>query len=235
MAARNSIVVFSATSVSHEEVKSILPCACCCAPIARGDLPRVVEEGARLVAIIDGVFHQRLPVAPMEIRSALGRGVRIYGASSMGALRAAEMYPLGMIGVGRIYQWYRSGEVAADDEVALIFDPETLESISVPLVNVRYALGKAVDAGLLTEEEPAGLLAAAKKIHYTELTFAQVLRDGRALIPAGQSADSLERYLAGFDLKHEDAVACLNEVRGYLDAHPELLDEPSVPQGGPAR
>ena len=39
----------------------------------------------------------------------------------MGALRAAETRAHGMIGIGQIFEWYASGEIEGDDEVAQIF------------------------------------------------------------------------------------------------------------------
>ena len=44
-----------------------------------------------MVGIIDGVFDQALSVSVFEIRAALKRGVIIWGAASMGALRAVEV------------------------------------------------------------------------------------------------------------------------------------------------
>ncbi len=64
-------------------------------------------------------------------------GVTVVGGCSMGALRASELDTYGMIGVGRIYRWYRDGVAESDDEVAVTFHPDTLEPLSVPLVNMR--------------------------------------------------------------------------------------------------
>jgi hypothetical protein len=51
------------------------------------------------------------------------QGVHVFGAASMGALRAAEMHSLGMVGIGTIFQWYRDGKIVADDEVAVRHGP----------------------------------------------------------------------------------------------------------------
>jgi len=67
--------------------------------------------------IIDGVFHQEPAVPPREILDVLEDGAVIVGASSMGALRAAECWPAGMRGVGTIYRLYRRGALKSDDEV----------------------------------------------------------------------------------------------------------------------
>ena len=42
-----------------------------------------------------------------------GGGVRVYGAASMGALRAAELDAFGMVGIGKIYESYRVGRYDA--------------------------------------------------------------------------------------------------------------------------
>ena len=41
----------------------------------------------------------------------------------MGALRAAELHPFGMVGIGQVYEWYRDGTIDADDEVAVAHGP----------------------------------------------------------------------------------------------------------------
>jgi hypothetical protein len=208
-----STVVFAGPSISHEEARAVLPGAGYLPPIARGDLPAAVAAGARTVVIIDGVFHQRLPVSPLEIKEALGRGVRVYGAASMGALRAAEMYRHGMVGVGLIYQWYRTGVVVADHEVGLLFDPASYRALTVPLVNVRYSLLRATEDGLLTDVTAGVLLSRAKAIHYTELNYPSLLRSSSDVLPLGLTARSFTTYLESFDLKQQDALACLGEVR----------------------
>ena len=48
----------------------------------------------------------------------MAAGTQVFGAASMGALRAAELAPFGMIGVGAIFAAYRDGRLTGDDEVA---------------------------------------------------------------------------------------------------------------------
>ena len=90
-------------------------------PAKRGDL-LAAGDGATIIGLIDGVFHQECAVAHREILAAVKKGVRVVGSSSMGALRAAEMDTLGMVGIGEIYRMYKSGELESDDEVALVFE-----------------------------------------------------------------------------------------------------------------
>ena len=46
------------------------------------------------------------------------------GASSMGALRAAELSQFGMVGIGEVYQAFKLGRLEDDDEVAIVHGPE---------------------------------------------------------------------------------------------------------------
>src|SRR5512136_1531432 len=145
------IIVFLGPSLEREAAESILS-ADYRSPARRGDLLRAVEDGATIIGLIDGVFHQESAVAHREILTAIKRGVTVIGSSSMGALRAAEMDTLGMVGIGEIFRMYRSGELISDDEVALVFDPETELSLSGPLVNIRFTLRKAEREGIITPQ-----------------------------------------------------------------------------------
>lgn len=142
-------------------------------PVRRGDLSKLLESEltVRQVAIIDGEFGQSLAVSVTEIRSLLQAGIQVFGASSMGALRAAECKVLGMRGVGWIYEAYLQGLLQADDEVALLFDPLSKYAVTVPLVNVRWSLELAVKAGAVDVAAQDKLLTIAKNISFRERTY----------------------------------------------------------------
>jgi hypothetical protein len=139
-------------------------------PIKRGDLARHGPE-TECIGIVDGEFYQNLAVSPKEILPLLERGVRVYGASSMGALRAAELDSCGMIGVGSIFEAYRDGVIDADDEVAIAYDPATYRPTSAPLVNVRFALQKAVDQGLIETSRVDEIIQAVKGIYFPDRSY----------------------------------------------------------------
>src|SRR6266566_5098836 len=83
-------------------------------PAGCGDVYRAVMDGATTIAIVDGFFHLRPAVRHKEIAWALSRGVRVFGAASMGALRAVEMAASGMRGVGRIFEAFCRGDLEDD-------------------------------------------------------------------------------------------------------------------------
>jgi hypothetical protein len=208
------IIVFLGPSLEREAAEKILP-AEYRPPAKRGDLLRAAEEGAAIIGLIDGVFHQESAVAHREILAAVKKGVNVVGASSMGALRAAEMDTLGMTGIGEVYRMYRSGELISDDEVALVFDPETGLSLSEPLVNIRFTLKRAVADGIISEQEHAALLSAARSLFYPQRTYQKIVTS------AGDSlADpSRARFLAwvpdhAVDRKRMDAIEALEYIAG---------------------
>ncbi len=124
-------------------------------PVRHGDLLALpdIGRGDWDVYIVDGEFGQSLAVTVTEIRTVLRAGNRVFGCSSMGALRAAECGPIGMTGHGWVFGAYESGLVDGDDEVALLYDPDTYEPLTVPSVNVRWLVSELVAHGELTEAE----------------------------------------------------------------------------------
>jgi hypothetical protein len=173
------------------------------------------------IALIDGVFGGRPAVWHKEILWALSRGVHLVGGASMGALRAAELADYGMIGVGWVFEAYRSGAIEADDEVAVLHGPAELGSLplSEPLVNVRHNLERAAAAGLIGQDEAAALLTLAARRHFTERSWPALLMDARA--GAAVTPEALARLEAwrathGSDCKRNDArlvLARLEKIR----------------------
>ena len=57
-----------------------------------------------VIGIIDGYFEIVPTVWHKEILWAMAQGIHVFGAASIGALRAAELDAFGMRGIGRIYE-----------------------------------------------------------------------------------------------------------------------------------
>jgi hypothetical protein len=182
-------------------------------PICRGDLARVPEE-VRFVGIVDGEFYQRLAVSPKELLPLLKRGVKVFGASSMGALRAAETYTLGTIGIGKIFAMFRDGILDGDDEVALVYEPETYRKLSEPLVNLRCALDMAVGAKIIDEEERDRLVLQMKSYYFPDRSHKALQRLCPAL--ASYFRDSVLP-----DVKRDDALELLNAMKSARVAQRE--------------
>ncbi|MEN6340930.1 MAG: TfuA-related McrA-glycine thioamidation protein [Methanospirillum sp.] len=202
-------IVFLGPSCDEAAARAILPGAEFRPPAARGDIEQAAAEGARLIVLIDGVFLQDCAVGHREVLGVLRAGVTVIGASSMGALRAAELDGLGMVGIGEVYRRFRAGELESDDEVALVYDPESGYALSEPLVNIRATLEGAVAEGALSPTDAAAVIEAAQALYFPERTWPAILR--RAAV-----GDAVREAIARrppIDLKRADAIAALEYAR----------------------
>ena len=147
-------------------------------PAAQGDFYRAARERPAAIGLIDGYFDERPAVWHKEILWALAEGIPVYGAASMGALRAAELHLFGMRGIGRIFEQYRTGGLMADDAVALEHGPPEAGyvNLSEPLVNIEATLARAVRDGIATTSEAETLCARARSLHYRERTWQALLK-----------------------------------------------------------
>jgi hypothetical protein len=177
-------------------------------PVQQGDLLRLRDLDPSVVAIVDGAFFQVPSITHKEILLTLERGVRVLGASSLGALRAAELDVFGMEGVGEIYRLYKRGVIDGDDEVALAH-AESVDGyapMSEPLVNIRHNLSRARKRGLISRAAESAIVGATRKLHFTQRSYAAA---------ATHAPDSQRDSLAEFfrkqaeDVKRSDALALL--------------------------
>lgn len=185
-------------------------------PVRQGELYRAALERPAIIGVIDGYFESTPTVWHKEILWAMAQGIHVYGAASIGALRAAELDVFGMRGIGRIYEDFRDGVLQDDDEVAVMHGPAELgyPSVTEAMVNIRATLAAAVQAGVVTEDLAATLTATAKALFYKERTY-EALLAGSAL--SGGNAASLARLRewlpAGrLDQKHRDALGMLDAI-----------------------
>jgi hypothetical protein len=200
--------VYLGPSLSRREAESILE-ALYLPPICRGDLALLPPE-TKVVCIIDGEFYQRLAVSTKEIVVLLDRGMKVFGAASMGALRAAEMHSVGMVGVGEIFAMFRDGVLDGDDEVALVYDPQTYRNLSDPLINLRHTLKIAVAEGILDEVEMNSLVAKMKSCYFPDRSYKalQVLCPAlvdflrQTVLPDIKANDARELLVAVRDMQH---------------------------------
>lgn len=181
-------------------------------PASRGDVESAAEQyGA--VLLIDGVFHHDLAPSPKEVYAACRR-VATLGASSMGALRAAECWPYGMRPLGVIARWYMREVIDGDDEVAVLVHPEKQRAITVPSVNVRYVAWLSRKRGLLSPHDADAWIEAARNIYYMDRQWSSVLD----LLPIESRFGVAEIAGRQGDLKRLDARLALRTTLRLLDA-----------------
>lgn len=220
-------VVFLGPTLPQLEAAALLP-ASFRPPARRGDIYRVLAEGHTTIVLIDGEFHGSPSVWQREIADALAEGATVHGASSMGAIRAAELHSFGMIGHGKIFEWYRDGAIVADDEVALAYGPPELgyPALSEPLVNIRATL-QAVTPEVVSPEERDQLIEFVKGTYFLERSFAALIERGPAAEWPAERRHRLAHFLgqARVDQKREDAVVALTAVATNVCPHVPCTSE----------
>jgi hypothetical protein len=207
-------VVFLGPSLDRAEAESLLA-AEYRPPIRRGDLESI--EPGRAVVILDGEFDQRLSVSPKEILQCLKTATVVVGASSMGALRAAELALHGMIGIGRVYEMYRTGHIDGDDEVAVSYCPLTMQAHTIPLINVRCWLESAGCSARLESIESQRILRRARRIFYADRTPQRVSALLAECLGTERFESLRERGLAEIpDVKADDARMALSSIGRFV-------------------
>jgi hypothetical protein len=196
-------------------------------PVRQGDVYRAALERPTVIGVIDGYFETVPTVWHKEILWAMAEGIHVFGAASIGALRAAELDVFGMRGIGRIYEDFRSGALKDDDEVAVLHGPEELgyPAVTEAMVNIRATIALAQNDRVLSPQSAAEVKAAAKALFYKDRAYGAVLQSAAT---AGVAAAELRRLTdwlpAGrVDQKRRDAEAMLATIRSQLATGASLL------------
>jgi hypothetical protein len=161
-------------------------------PARQGDFLRAIQDGANVIGLIDGIYEYVPAIWHKEILFGLSQGVHVFGAASMGALRAAECSAFGMVGLGEIYEGFASGVLENDADVAQSHAPSEAGFIplSEPLVNVRATISQCLQRSEITEVEHDQLQQAAKALFFKDRTYRRLVRS------AIKNADRADAVLA---------------------------------------
>jgi hypothetical protein len=197
-------------------------------PAGCGDIARAVDEGPRVIGLIDGLFETSAAPWHKEILWTMAQGVAVFGAASMGALRAVELEAYGMHGSGWVFDAFRTGALEDDDEVAVLHGPaETgFVPVSDAMVNIRATMAAALRAGVLESAEAETLVRMAKRTFYKERSWSTLLSDAGASGLACVSGLSDWLRTERQDVKHADAAQLVEKFatldRLPREAHPDF-------------
>ncbi len=215
------VFIFTGPTLSAAEACQVLD-AVYLPPVAQGDVYRVARLRPKVIGLIDGYFDTMPSVWHKEILWAMREGIHVFGAASMGALRAAELAAFGMEGVGQIYEAYRRGELEDDDEVAVAHAPAEhgYRALSMALVNLRATLAAAEAAHVIRPATRAALIQMAKELFYTERTYPRLFDEAATKGVDRAELEALKAWLprGEVDQKREDARAMLQVIRERLAA-----------------
>ena len=213
-------IIFLGPSLSTEKAKKILD-ADYRKPAKKGDFLQLVFKETKYVGLIDGFFLQDYPPTPIEIYNLLRKkGTKVYGSSSLGALRAVELSKYGMIGVGKIFNLFRKGILDADDEVAVTFTGYSNYK-SEALIDIRYNLFLAQKMGIINIETKKIILRISKQTYFPYRTYSDILDKCKQKYPEFNS--QIEKFREHIQtnrksLKENDAVLLLKRIKDDVES-----------------
>ncbi len=215
-----NIIVFLGPSLAINEAKKILPDAMYLPPAAAGDILHVIRLKPKMIAIIDGFFEKKASILHKEILFALESGIAVFGASSMGALRARECQFYGMIGIGKIYEKYFV-DCNEDDAVAMLhaLSSEEYAPKTIALMDVIFTLEKAVASNIIDKEIASLIEKSARELFYIYRTFENIVEKVKQNSEVNISC--FEKWIlqnGWVNQKKEDAISLLQ----YLSTNPEI-------------
>ena len=164
------MIIFAGPSIAGLEIPpriEIRP------PAQQGDIYLATLKRPSVIGLIDGYFEGVPSVWHKEILWAMTQGIAVLGASSMGALRSAELEAYGMVGIGAVFEAYQTETLQDDDEVALLHGPQEVgyPALSLAMVNVRATLDAATRALILTPAQAGYVNEKAKSEFYKTRTW----------------------------------------------------------------
>ena len=203
-----TLIVFLGPSCPYEVARARFPDAVIFGPATCGDVYRALRLRPRAIALIDGYFDHRLAPWHKELLFAIASGVVVYGAASMGALRAAELDSFGMVGVGTIYSQFSSGELEDDDEVAVVHQAADREyaATSDAMVNIRATLRAACNDGVIDQAAESAIVRAAKEAFYPERSITAAVAVVSTQL--GSQASELAQWLSVHGLVDQKRTDC---------------------------
>lgn len=209
------IIVFAGSTLSQNEINSILPNCFVHFPVKCGDILRLLRLNPTKIIIIDGLFEQSAAVWHKEILIGIDMSVSVYGSSSMGALRASELYLSGMIGWGNVFEYYKQNKIVDDDEVAVthVIKDNKLINQSMPLINIRFTLSKAISDNIIDIDTQNDFINNIKKIPYYERNWNNM----RKVAENNNLFDwVVENYI---DQKKLDAIELLKNIKANINSN----------------
>jgi TfuA protein len=212
-------VIFLGPSLSKEKARKILD-ADYRLPAKKGDLLQLIPKEVDIVGLVDGYFLQDYPPTPIEVYNLVRKkNVKVFGSSSLGALRAVELGKYGMIGIGKIFRLFRDRILESDDEVAVTFTDYTNYK-SEALIDIRYNLFLAQKYKIIDNRTSRSILKVSKQTYFPYRTYGDILDKCTLKYPEINSqVESFRSYILNNkkSLKERDAVRLLKHIKSMYE------------------
>ena len=213
-------IVFLGPSLSIEKARKIIN-AEFLPPAKKGDFIKLsLISEKKIIILIDGVFLQDYPPTPIEVFQVVNKNnFQVYGASSLGALRAVELEKFGMNGYGQVFEIFKKNIINSDDEVAVTFD-NSYNLLSEAMIDIRYNLFLAFKKGIIDKETKQLITRTAKKIYFPFRSYENIVK--RSIELYSDRRDSIEDFhifvsTQRQSLKELDAIGILKKIAYKTD------------------
>jgi hypothetical protein len=222
--------VFAGPSLPQGRVSELLPDAIVHGPIAHRSVLELPLRRGDVVAIIDGLFLQSAAVRHKELLHVMEQGIEVWGAASMGALRAAELSPLGMRGVGLVFRLFAHGVLERDDEVAVSHSTaeHDYRPMSDALVSIRVTARRARRLGCIDASLERMLIRKAAALPFHQRLYRAVEREALAAGADPAQCAAFVRFASEqqADVKCQDAERLLRRLAAPRDADARSAQRP---------
>ncbi|MGD1836756.1 MAG: TfuA-like protein [Nitrososphaeraceae archaeon] len=169
----------------------------------------------KTIILIDGVFLQDYPPTPIEVYQVVTKkNFIVFGASSIGALRAVELEKFGMKGYGKVFELYKKNIINSDDEVAVTFDDE-YNLISEAMIDIRYNLFLSYKEEIITKETKKIITKIAKQIYFPDRSYDNIINKTIEKFPNKENElIAFEKFIKNNrkSLKEIDAIRLLHNI-----------------------
>ena len=222
-------IIYIGPSLSLRKAQQLFPEADYRPPAKKGDLLRLAVELGNsgngstadvAVGLVDAVFLQDYPPTPIEVYQLVRKpNVIVAGAASLGALRAVELERFGMVGIGKIFQLYKSEKIHADDEVAVTFTDVDYKLESEAMVDIRYNLFLAKKRGAINNQARTALARTAKKIYFPHRNYSHIIEEAARAHPSLASEfEAFSSYIQSKrkSLKELDAIKLVKGMKEFV-------------------
>ena len=196
-------------------------------PIKRGDLISILDAGGKkpIVLITDGVFGSSLAITPNECIEYIDKGGLLFGSSSIGALRAADCFTRGMVGIGDIFMAYHLGYYHSESDVAVVYDQNSFEEITYSYAHIDNILKILLREKLITSIIFRKIGKQIKKIVWYERHDKNIMQAIASETDCGIITDKFKSLLNNdtYHPKKKDALLACSYLLQYHNKQSEII------------
>jgi hypothetical protein len=222
---RKSVLVFAGPSLKME-TKLKYPQYEFRPPALQGDIANAVEFSTHThLIIIDGFYKSVPSIWHKEIIYAIENGKMVIGAGSLGAIRAAELSCYGMLGRGKVYNWYKEGKITRDPDVAVGHGSaeEDYRCFTIPIVNIKSTLEQSGNS--YTSSDIESTLNIARSIFFERRTMRSLCKKIESSNIATKKKMLVDLNNHYIDQKQEDCDEVLEWVTTNDLSSPERKEQ----------